>query len=347
MRIFRCQSIIAVIGLGLMLVSCSHDADEFPANNLPCLTLITSTGGMGDNGYNDLIFDGIMEFATKNEVTLSIISPKDKLEAQTAVSDWCDENTDSKQSLLVLASSEYESLLDGNFSELKASKSILLFESERKDLPGNVFTFNIRRYGASFLCGRMAAECPQAFVLAACPSDATLQPAIDGFLQGYAKEEGRTADVSYLADDAIGFNSPEKAYLLTKELPWNAFVFPLAGGSNSGVYKYVRENMFSGMLIAGMDVDCSAYSTRTPFSLTLKIDRMLNTFLNDWLAGNTKEQHWEGGLAEGFADVTVNAAFFDKCLSWEDYYDSQDYWQKAYDTSYQEALEAERRYYEK
>lgn len=347
MKIFRYQSIITIVVLGLMFASCSQDDDENQTIDLPRLTLVASTGGMGDNGYNDLIFDGIMEFVTKNEVTFSIISPKDRQEAQTAVSDWCNENTGSKQSLLVLASSEYESLLDGNIPELKASKSILLFESEKKELPANVFTFSIRRYGASYLCGKMATECPQAFVLAACPGDATLQPAIEGFLQGYAKEGGRTAEVNYLANDATGFNSPEKAYLLTKGLPWNAFVFPLAGGSNSGVYKYARENMFSGMLVAGMDVDCSGYSTRTPFSLTLKIDRVLNTFLNDWLTGNTGEQHWERGLAEGYADVTVNAAFFDNCLSWEDYYDSPDYWQKAYDTSYQEALEAERRYYEK
>ncbi len=329
----------------IALSSCSNDDNAI--DNRPLLTLITSTGGMGDNGYNDLILDGIMEFVTRNDVDLSIVSPKDRQEAQRAVTDWCSDDTGNRKSLLMLASNEYESLMDENFPKPEAPKSILLFESGKEDLPDNVFTFSIRRYGASYLCGRMAAECPEAFVFAAFPGDATLEPAIEGFLQGYA-EGGQTAEVIYLAKDGTGFNSPEKAYSLTKDLSWNAFVFPLAGGSNNGVYKYVREDMFSGMLIAGMDVDCSGYSTRTPFSLILNIDRVLNTFLNNWLAGNKMEKHLEGGLAEDFTDVTVNAGFFDNCIVWEDYYcDTPDYWQEAYDTHYQSALKAEKSYYEK
>ena len=40
------------------------------------------------------------------------------------------------------------------------------------------------------------------------PGDATLEPAIEGFLQGYA-EGGQTAEVIYLAEDGTGFNSPK------------------------------------------------------------------------------------------------------------------------------------------
>lgn len=342
------RNTIVMMTLGLWLVSCSGEADDPIIEPRPAaLTLITSTGGMGDNGYNDLIFDGIMEFVAKNDVALSIVSPKDMQEAQTAVKNWHNDNTTGNKSLLLLASNEYESLVDENFPKPGASKSVLLFESEKEDLPDNVFTFSIRRYGASYLCGRMAAECPRAFVLAAFPGDGTLEPAIEGFRQGYAEGLNQAAEVIYLSEDATGYNSPEKAYSQTKGLPHNAFVFPLAGGSNFGVYKYVRENMFSLMLVAGMDVDCSDYSTRTPFSLTLNIDRVLNTFLNDWLSGNRQEKHLEGGLAEDFANVTVNTGFFDNCYTWEDYYDTPDYWQKAYDTYYPSALKAERSYYEK
>lgn len=74
----------------------------------------------------------------------------------------------------------------------------------------------------------------------------TLQPAIEGFIQGYAQAEGKAATVTYLADDITGFNAPEKAYAAMTRLSWDAFVFPLAGGSASGIYKYVREEMFSG-----------------------------------------------------------------------------------------------------
>lgn len=139
---------IVMMTLGLWLVSCSGEADDPVIEPRPAaLTLITSTGGMGDNGYNDLILDGIMGFVTKNNVALSIVSPKDRQEAQTAVKNWHNDNTTGNKSLLILASNEYESLLDGNLLKPEASKSVLLFESEKEDLPDNVFTFSIRRYG--------------------------------------------------------------------------------------------------------------------------------------------------------------------------------------------------------
>ena len=168
------------------MASCSGEADDPVIEPRPAaLTLITSTGGMGDNGYNDLILDGIMGFVTKNNVALSIVSPKDRQEAQTAVKNWHNDNTTGNKSLLILASNEYESLLDGNLLKPEASKSVLLFESEKEDLPDNVFTFSIRRYGASYLCGRMAAK----YRVRACrlSGDGTLEPAIEGFRQSYAE----------------------------------------------------------------------------------------------------------------------------------------------------------------
>ncbi len=331
------------------LSSCSGGEDNAVEllEGMPGIVVVAPIGGVGDVGYNDLVFDGIMEFATANDVVLSMVSPADMQEVRQAVADWCSRSVGGEKSLLVLASDDYEQLLDGDFPELEASQRVLLFESGRSELPGNVSTILVRRYGAAYLCGRMAAECPQAFVLAPRPDEAMLQPAIDGFRQGYADGGGRTAKVVYIVDDDSGFNSPEKAYALTKGLPWNAFVFPIAEGSNSGVYKYVRENMFSGMLVAGMDVDCSGYSTRIPFSLTLAIDRLLTGFLTDWLAGASLPQHQQGGLTEGFTSVEVNADFYKNILFWEDYYDSPDYWQNACEAHRQEALEAERRYYEK
>ena len=66
--------------------------------------------------------------------------------------------------------------------------------------------------------------------------------------------------------------------------------------------------MFSGMLIAGMDVDCSVIPP-VPHFADIEYRPVLNTFLNNWLAGNKMEKHLEGGLAEDFTDVTVNAGF--------------------------------------
>jgi hypothetical protein len=42
----------------IALSSCSNDDNAI--DNRPLLTLITSTGGMGDNGYNDLILEVVL-----------------------------------------------------------------------------------------------------------------------------------------------------------------------------------------------------------------------------------------------------------------------------------------------
>ena len=328
--------------------SCNEEDDGQPTDTVPrpSVTLVTSIGGMGDNGYNDLILGSVMDFAQRQDVALSIVSPRDMEEARAVLSAYGDSPADGHRSLLILGSSDFAPLLENSLPALKQHRNILLLESDREELPEGVHTFSLRRYGAAFLCGLMAAECPEACVIAACPDEPTIQPAIEGFTQGYAQGSGRKATVAYLADDISGFNSTEEAYAVTKDLPWNAFIFPLAGGSASGIYKYVREDLFTGMLVAGMDVDCSAYSTRTPFSLTVDIDRVLSRWLDDWLQGKDVASHMEYGMVEGYVNVTVNPDFFDNCLVWEDYYDHPDYWQNTYNKSYASALEAERKYYE-
>ena len=347
------ETIRHILHLGTMAAfvlswsSCSEE-DALPATNgelHPTITLVTSIGGMGDNGYNDLILGGVMDFAQRQNIALSVVSPRNIDEARAALDDYCAANTIDR-SLLILGASELEVLLQDSLPPLTDTQSILLCESEKENLPARVHTVSLRRYGAAYLCGRMAGECPEACVVAACPDEPTLQPAIEGFIQGYAQAEGKAATVTYLADDITGFNAPEKAYAAMTRLSWDAFVFPLAGGSASGIYKYVREEMFSGMLVAGMDVDCSAYSTRTPFSLTLDIDRLLYRWLDDWTQGRDIAPHTEYGMAEGYVNVTVNPDFFDLCIVWEDYYDQPDYWQNAYDTYYPEALEKEKSFYE-
>lgn len=339
--------LISLLSVLLTLFSCDDRERHLVRQSGPSITVITSTGNLGDNGYNDLIFEGIIHFATKNDLSLSLVSPKDKQEAQGALQEWITARSYSEKSLLIMASSEYETLFTSNFPEIDKSKNVLLFESDKKDMPEGVFTLSLRRYGASYLCGSMASECPEAYVIAACPNDSTINLAIKGFQQGYKTASGKTAEIIYLSDDADGYSNPEDAYSVTKSLPDNAFIFPLAGGSNNGIYKFVRENMFTGILVAGMDVDCSPFYTRTPYSLILNIDEVLNDFLDKWLEGKIVDKHTEGGLSDGFVNVNVNSTFFENIIVWEEYYDSVDYWQRMYDKYYQSAIDAERSYYEK
>ena len=68
--------------------------------------------------------------------------------------------------------------------------------------------------------------------------------------------------MEYLADDWTGYVSASLAY--RKMSDWAVdydFIFPVAGGSNAGIYRYSREFEVSPYL-AGMDIDQSSLSNR-------------------------------------------------------------------------------------
>ena len=166
-----------------VLSSCSdsidNTADAF--DNTPLITLVTSTSGAGDNGYNDGIIAGVMGFYEKNDVRLSLVNPQNLTEARKFLQSWL-VNEKEEQQLLILASSEYEQLLKDNTFEPSDKKEILLFESN--SIP-NVSTFRIQRYGASYLAGCIASPHRAATVVAALPNEPILTDAINGFTAGY------------------------------------------------------------------------------------------------------------------------------------------------------------------
>ena len=61
------RRIIAVATLMLLVVmslaSCSDNDEDKTAGKVRQLTVVFSTGGLGDNGYNDKIMQGVMNFA--------------------------------------------------------------------------------------------------------------------------------------------------------------------------------------------------------------------------------------------------------------------------------------------
>jgi len=131
-----------------VLSSCSDSKDNAADifDTAPIITLVTSTSGAGDNGYNDGIITGVMNFYEKNDVRLSLVHPGSLDEARTVLQSWIN-NDNAERQLLILASSEYEQILRGDTLKLGGNKDILLFESDH--VP-NVSTFRIQRYGARF-----------------------------------------------------------------------------------------------------------------------------------------------------------------------------------------------------
>ena len=232
----RIRFVILSIILFGMCCACSETShiDE----SRPEITVVLGLSGAGDNGYNDEILAGIMDINESNEVSLSMISPMSMDDARIALSLWVNKDLSGEHALLVLAGNEYEYLVQD--ITLPQNKSILIFESEADNLPNRVISFMIHRYGISYLAGCMASEAESANVIAAVPSDSYLGDAVNGFVDGFSVG-GNKAEVLYLAEDESGYGMPNEGYKIVNRLPYNFFIYPLVGGSNSGMYKATRD----------------------------------------------------------------------------------------------------------
>lgn len=326
-----------------LFTCCKDETGNIYIPNHQHLTLITSASGLGDMGYNDQIMSGIMNFYEANEVSMNLVRPNKTEEAKQALQKWQAETKDKGKSLLVLAGNEYETLVTTGNLNLSENQQILLFECKNQNLPEGVNTFHINRYGASYLAGCMAKEHEAATIVAAMPEDPILEESIQGFTDGYQAHNNNRVKLVYLSDNEEGFAMADSAYRVASEIR-NAFIFPLAGGSNSGIYKYSRETDFYLPLIVGMDTDCSMYSDRIPFSMVVHIDKVIEQYLTDWLNDVPMEKNRTFGLESSMIDIAFSPVFYRNLDIWENYYENEDYWVNAYQSHKAEAIGKEEEY---
>lgn len=317
------------------------DDDKFSEQAVEAkILVVTSISGPGDNGYNDQILAGVMEIANSRDVEISLVHPTSLEQAKNLFDNW-KQTAIAEPKLLVLAANDYEDLARANGTGLDANHNVLLFESDGKDMPDGVKTFRISRYGVSYLAGAMAQGSSQAYIVMAMPDDVTISEASQGFADGYdAHSQGGTLTINYLSETVSGYAMPDSAYRLASKMD-KGFIFPLAGGSNNGIYKYTRESASSPLLVAGMDVDCSAYSKRVPFSVIIDIKSAVSNYLNDWIDGKELADRATLTLADGMAGIQTSDTFYKTLDFSEEYYADEDYWQKLYEEYKDEAIRKE------
>lgn len=334
---------LLVVAFLMAFASCSDDSTFSEKRVEAQITVVTSISGLGDNGYNDEILAGVMEVANSKDVEVSLVHPSTMDEAKEVFNNWKQTAT-TEPKLLVLASRDYEDLARTDGTGLDAKHNVFLFESDGEGMPSGVKTFDISRFGVSYLAGCMAQESQVAYILMAMQGDNTLEEAAQGFTDGYKAHSTKGLLLtSYLSETTAGFSMSDSAYHWAsgKEL---SFIYPLAGGSNNGIYKYTREVLFTGLLVAGMDIDCSAYSIRVPFSVIIDIKKATADYLSAWIEGEELPDKRTFMLKDGIADIKMNDTFMKYIDIWEDYYEAENYWQNMYNQYKDEAIEKEVEY---
>ncbi|MDY5767395.1 MAG: BMP family ABC transporter substrate-binding protein [Alloprevotella sp.] len=325
-----------LILLVFLLYSCSDNEPVVPAAVKKQIIVMYSPGGLGDNGYNDCILRGMQTFRMKHyeEADIYQYSPQGLDEARRLLTDWLSLPASEVPALFVVASSDYEGLVNELVAAhpLTSNKRMLMFESHLSGLP--VTTFQISMYGASFLAGVTAAEeSGNALIVLAYEGEQVTKTAADGFRDGYAYAAGSgRIDTEYLATDWTGFVSAPQAFRNMER--WSEayqFIFPVAGGSNSGIYRYAREHDASPLL-AGMDVDQSPLSNHITGSVVKHIDLLIGEYLTQWFNTGTLPASRIYGLQSGYTDWQLAPQYKNR-------------FQSSVEAARQTAVEAENAYY--
>lgn len=298
--------------LSVLLFTSCQSSDEPGLESIhPQIIFLFSPGGLGDMSYNDCILEGVQRFKLEQpETDIYIYSPESLDEAEKIFSDWLVRPESNIPVLFVLATSDYEPIAEKYLKEhsLTANKSILLFESRKRYNDPHIHTFQISMYGASYLAGATAALCcgdKKALALLANDSDSPIGIARDGFIAGFQGD----CDVKYIADDWTGYIQSYFTY--QKMSDWSkeyGYIFPVAGGSNAGIYRYSRENADSPFL-AGMDIDQSGLSHKITGSVIKEIDRLIFEYLMEWSKTGTMPEAQLYGLESGYADWKLSPLY--------------------------------------
>lgn len=350
-------NILLIICCMLALSACSSNDDILLPNEgdvgQAAVTLLVTPNGLGDNGYIDSAAEALFAFAFQTATTIHLLMPEDEGEAEMLYNEWLTNNADQDSAVLIVGSEVYGDFVERTPVELTGKGTrILLYESTITEQPDGVSSIFINRYGAAYLSGAMSGML-NAFIIAAAPGYNTLEDAINGFKDGYAAhhDDGKTVELTYLAEGEQGFAIPDSAYhLLTRRMEdfffYNEMVFPLLGGSGIGSLRCMNDDDVNLGLIIGMDVDQSAVSPRVPFSMVINIGEALRRYLDDWLEGKPWPKHQTLGLGEGGTDVILSPTFYQtKKLMLESYSNPNTFIER-YNAYKDEAIRKEVEYYD-
>jgi len=270
----------------LIIVSCSNGEDtEIPVLPEKEVRLILPSNGLGDMSFSDDIMRGVLKAQKELGFSFHYHVPSDTEDARKKMEEW-DANFTATSSLTIFGSNEYEELA----KEIQSSDDrhqYLLIEASSIDFDIPVFRFS--GYGVSFLTGIAAYSYTQkdtAVYLGGQQNHSYIEECRIGFRDGYLYAGGKEIVTMYLSDKPDGFSMAQAAYNLADSLYRSySFIYPVAGGSNSGIYRWLRTYPGHPAYAAGVDVDQSVYSDHIIGSMIKEIGRSLFDYIGLWIAG--------------------------------------------------------------
>lgn len=299
------HSFIIISFFLLLFTGCRKEEIGFIHNYR--VEVVFSPGGVGDQGYNDLILRGFQQAAAKYGFTLAIHIPEAKEQGIQIYKDWLDAPLDEacERALFVFSGSEYEYLLAELTLSDDSRRDVLMLETERER--EGIYTFSVGCYAASYLAGATSVldnggEEQKALVIAANPHDRQVQRAVDGYRDGYLAAGGTGCDVHYLSEELDGgYRMQDSTYRYCMERQGEyMYYFAAAGASNKGMYRFSRE---SCEFAVGMDDDMGFFSSMINMSVVKHMDKVVVDVLGDLLENRDIPYHQKFTYSSGYEDM--------------------------------------------
>lgn len=308
------KKLLLILFLCAAAVACSK-SEDYAQPYTHRIIAIASANGIGDQGYIDMIVAGYERVycSLDQSVYMQICTPLTPEEAYEIAIQSIEKAKDGVPTLVILGSSEYQPVVERLRTDTSLSGSnvsILLFETDAIAPASNnlnYYSFMITCYKACYNAGKYVAEKGFAspLIWLAHPLDRQLDFFRDGFSDGYFDRTGKRPDVEYLSDDWTGFSMSDVAYRSMESMSEKYdFIFPVTGGSNLGIYRYLRENP-DGPYVAGMDYDQSRYANNIIGCLMKNIDNTVVDFVTAWMEGEVITPHTTFDATSGYVEWRV------------------------------------------
>lgn len=263
--------IIPVILLTI-LTGCTKTGPDNPVRDDVTVHWAISPGGLGDMGYNDIIFGGISAAASRYDFGLYYYRPESAEEMVPVVEQWASEpQADGTRSLFVLGASDYEV---------------------------TVHTIGIVAMSAAYLAGCVADSL----------SDPQSLAAAEAFCLGADPEHPDSVTVIELSDGYSGFYMADSLYRMCPDLTARYdFFFPYAGGTALGMYRYMRD--YSGpWMVVGMDQSDLAPDNMC-CSMIKRIDRAIVLWMDSYIRGEEIPLRTIHGMESGLISLSPSEGY--------------------------------------
>lgn len=304
-----------------LLTSCAKgdviyidDDEEWLNDQRPLVFFLYEEDDLGDLGYADNVYRGVVRASDSNNLLLSCVETSSDIFEITfeAFLSILSNIEGDRKVLVVVFNKGYEKIYHSYEDSIRQIDNVDILFVESGDTTLSCYTLNCKDYGAYYLAGCVVgkgfSDVSRILLVSANAQNKMLEGMRQGFSDGIVATN-REIEVSnyYISDSSNnGYNAEDILYEYSDEINKEyQMVVPLCGGSIQGLLRYNRENTESFYTV-GVDVDMQAYSSKVPFSVVKRLDKVVEEWINRWVKGENQERHQSYGLADPYIGIVVS-----------------------------------------